>query len=151
MLRDSGAAAERMATVLSAGKYVAQLLERAPEAVAMLGDDAELVPRERTATVAAVRRVVDRHAGNPNAAAVAARAVRRRELVRTAIADVAGLVDLTQVGYALSDAAVAALDGVLRAASAYVAEHRYGGKLPTRLLVVGMGRLGGRELGYGSD
>jgi len=150
MLRDSGAAAERMAQVLSAGKYVAQLLERAPEAVAMLGDDVELAPRDRGATVAAVRRVVDRHAGDPAGAAVAARAVRRRELVRTAIADVVGLADLTGVGHALSDAAVAALDGVLRAAGAHVAR-RFGGELPTRLLVVAMGRLGGRELGYGSD
>jgi glutamate-ammonia-ligase adenylyltransferase len=45
---------------------------------------------------------------------------------------------------------VAALDGVLRAASAQVAT-RFGGSLPTRLLIVAMGRLGGRELGYGSD
>jgi glutamate-ammonia-ligase adenylyltransferase len=100
--------------------------------------------------VAAVRRVVDRHEGDPDGAAVAARAVRRREIVRTAIADIVGLADLTQVGRALSDAAVAALDGVLRAASAQVAT-RFGGELPTRLLVVAMGRLGGGELGYGSD
>jgi glutamate-ammonia-ligase adenylyltransferase len=152
MLRDSGAAAERMATVLSAGKYVAQLLERAPEAVAMLGEDAELAPRERVATVAAVRRVVDRHSGDrdPARAGVAARAVRRRELVRTAIADIVGLAGETVTGQALSDAAVAALDGVLRAASAHVAR-RFGGVLPTRLLIVAMGRLGGGELGYGSD
>ena len=85
-----------------------------------------------------------------SAAAVAARAVRRREIVRTAIADTVGLVDLDQVGRALSDAATAALDGGLRAASARVAT-RYGGQLPTRVLVVAMGRLGGDELGYGSD
>jgi glutamate-ammonia-ligase adenylyltransferase len=150
MLRDSGAAAERMAQVLSAGRFVAHLLERAPEAVAMLGDNTELVPCDRTATIAAVRRAVDRHTGDPEGAAVAARAVRRREIVRTAIADVVGLVGLDQVGRALSDAASAALDGVLRAASADVAV-RYGGRLPTRLLVVAMGRLGGGELGYGSD
>lgn len=150
MLRDSGAAAERMAHVLSSGRFVAQLLERAPEAVAMLGDDTELVPRDRAATVAAVRRVVDRHAGDSAAAAVSARAVRRREIVRTAIADIVGLVDLDQAGQALSDAAAAALDGVLRAAGAQVAS-RFGGELPTRLLVVAMGRLGGGELGYGSD
>ena len=46
MLRDSGAAAERLAHVLSAGQLVAELLERGPEAVAMLGDDAELAPRD---------------------------------------------------------------------------------------------------------
>ena len=150
MLRDSGAAAERMAHVLSAGKFVARLLERAPEVVAMLGDDSELVPRDRAATIAAVRRVVDRHVGDPDGAAVAARAVRRRELVRTSIADIVGLADIDVVGRALSDAASAALDGVLRAASAEVAA-QYGGTLPTRVLVVAMGRLGGGELGYGSD
>jgi glutamate-ammonia-ligase adenylyltransferase len=150
MLRDSGAAAERMAHVLSASRLVAQLLERAPEAVAMLGDDTELEPRDREATVAAARRATDRNDGDPAAAAIAARAVRRREIVRTAIADIVGLVDLRQVGQALSDAAAAALDGVLRAASAQVAR-RHDGQLPTRLLVVAMGRLGGGELGYGSD
>ena len=121
MLRDSGAAAERMAHVLSSGRFVGGLLERAPETVAMLGNDDELRPRDRASTIAAVRRVVDRHTGDPRAAAVAARAVRRREIVRTAIADTVGLVDLDQVGRALSDAAAAALDGGLRAASARVA------------------------------
>jgi glutamate-ammonia-ligase adenylyltransferase len=150
MLRDSGAAAERMAHVLSASRLVAELLERGPEAVAMLGDDAELAPRSREVTLAAVRRAADRHAGDPAGAALAARAVRRREIVRTAIADIVGLADLDQVGRALSDAAAAALDGVLRAASG-VAAHRSGGALPTRVLVVAMGRLGGDELGYASD
>jgi glutamate-ammonia-ligase adenylyltransferase len=150
MLRDSGAAAERMAHVLSASRLVAELLERGPEAVAMLGDDAELAPRPREVTVAAVRRAADRHAGDPEGAALAARAVRRREIVRTAIADVVGLADLDQVGRALSDAAAAALDGVLRAASRVVAQH-HDGTLPTRVLVVAMGRLGGSEAGYASD
>ena len=150
MLRDSGAAAERMAHVLSASRLVAELLERGPEAVALLGDDTELAPRAREATVAAVRRAADLHAGDPEGAALAARAVRRREIVRTAIADIVGLVDLDQVGCALSDAAAAALDGVLRAAGRVVAQ-RSGGTLPTRVLVVAMGRLGGGELGYGSD
>jgi glutamate-ammonia-ligase adenylyltransferase len=150
MLRDSGAAAERMAHVLSASRLVAELLERGPEAVALLGDDAELASRPREVTLAAVRRAVDRHAGDPEGAARATRAVRRREIVRTAIADIVGLADLAHVGRALSDAAAAALDGVLRAASWVVAQ-RSGGTLPTRVLVVAMGRLGGDELGYASD
>jgi glutamate-ammonia-ligase adenylyltransferase len=150
MLRDSGAAAERMAHVLSASGYVAQLLEKGPEAVALLGDDDELVPRPREVTLAAVGKAVERHAGDPDGAALAALAVRRRELVRTSIADVAGLLDHEAVGRALADAAVAALDGGLRAATDAV-ERRLGGPLPTRMLVVAMGRLGGAELGYGSD
>jgi [glutamine synthetase] adenylyltransferase / [glutamine synthetase]-adenylyl-L-tyrosine phosphorylase len=150
MLRDSGAAAERMAHVLSASRLVAQLLEKGPEAVAMLGDDGELVPRPREVTLGAVRGAAERHRDDPEALARAARAVRRRELVRTAIADVAGLLQHDAVGRALADAAVAALDGALQAACITVGK-RFGGPLPTRMLLVAMGRLGGSEMGYGSD
>jgi [glutamine synthetase] adenylyltransferase / [glutamine synthetase]-adenylyl-L-tyrosine phosphorylase len=150
MLRDSGAAAERMAHVLSSSRLVAQLLEKGPEAVALLGEDDDLVPRPREVTLAAVRSAADRHRTDPDALARATRAVRRRELVRTAIADVAGLVELDGVGRALTDAAVAALDGGLQAACLAV-ELRLGVQLPTRMLLVAMGRLGGSEMGYGSD
>ncbi len=151
MLRDSGAAAERMAHVLSASQLVAGLLEHGPEAVVMFGEDAELTPRPREEIVTAARRAVDRHAEDADAAVLAARAVRRREIVRTGIADVVGLLDLVDVGSALSSAAIAALEGALRAASIRVAARLPERQLPTRLLVVGMGRLGGDELGYGSD
>jgi glutamate-ammonia-ligase adenylyltransferase len=150
MLRDSGAAAERMAHVLSSSRYVADLLAKGPEAVALLGDDDELVPRPRGVSLAAVGKALERHAGDPDGAALAALAVRRRELVRTAVADVAGLLEPGAVGSALSDAAAAALDGGLRAAIDAV-QQRLGRPLPTRMLVVAMGRLGGGELGYGSD
>ncbi len=42
------------------------------------------------------------------------------------------------------------LEGALRASCRSV-EQQLGAPLPTRMLVVGMGRFGGRELGYGSD
>jgi len=151
MLRDSGAAAERLARVLAASRLAAGLLEHGPEMVELFDNDAELVPRPAEQTLASVRRAVDRHRGDPDAAVLAARSVRRREITRTAIADLAGLVSLEQVGRALSAAAVAVLDGALRAAAAGVAAARPDGTLPTRVMVVGMGRLGGGELGYASD
>jgi glutamate-ammonia-ligase adenylyltransferase len=54
------------------------------------------------------------------------------------------------VAGALTDATVVALDGALRVA-VRVVEERTGEPLPTRLAVIGMGRLGGGEQGYGSD
>ncbi|MGW4275118.1 [protein-PII] uridylyltransferase family protein, partial [Streptomyces seoulensis] len=90
----------------------------------------------------------------------AARGVRRRELFRTAAADILGsygteaqpaeadqgaLVDL--VGGAVSDLTAATLAGTLRA----VVREGWGDTLPTRFAVIGMGRFGGHELGYGSD
>ena len=44
MLRDEGSAAERLAHVLASSRYAADLLIRAPESVAMLGDAGGLTP-----------------------------------------------------------------------------------------------------------
>ncbi|RJK96957.1 bifunctional [glutamine synthetase] adenylyltransferase/[glutamine synthetase]-adenylyl-L-tyrosine phosphorylase [Vallicoccus soli] len=149
LLRDEGETAERMARVLSAGRYPVDLLLRAPEAVRILADDAALVPRPAAALVDEVVASVRRH-DDPTVAAGAARAVRRRELLRTATADLLDRLDVDGVGHALSDIAAATVAGGLEAAvRAIEAERR--DPLPTRVAVIAMGRLGGRELGYGSD
>jgi glutamate-ammonia-ligase adenylyltransferase len=83
-------------------------------------------------------------------AVAAARAVRRLELVRVACADLLGLLDVTEVGTALSDAAAATLAAALDVASRKV-EVELRGPLPASISVIAMGRLGGNELGYGSD
>ncbi|MGK5641045.1 bifunctional [glutamine synthetase] adenylyltransferase/[glutamine synthetase]-adenylyl-L-tyrosine phosphorylase [Streptomyces sp. URMC 126] len=163
LLRDEGAAAENLARVLSAGRLAPDLLLRAPEAVALLGAPEGLRPRDREAleqeTLAAVGRAED-----AEKAIVAVRGVRRRELFRIAAADIVGAYgrpggpapgpgdrdhgarcDL--VGRAVSDVNAAALAGALRAA----VRAEWGDTLPTRFAVIGMGRFGGREQGYGSD
>jgi glutamate-ammonia-ligase adenylyltransferase len=150
MLRDTGAAAERLAHVLSSSQLVADLLQKGPEAVALLEGDEALRALPLEAMIASVRLGAARHEGDVVAAGMAARAVRRREIVRTAIADIVGLSDTRAVGRSLSDAAVAALDGALVAAADSV-RHRYDGALPVRLAIIAMGRLGGNELNYGSD
>ncbi|MGW4807917.1 bifunctional [glutamine synthetase] adenylyltransferase/[glutamine synthetase]-adenylyl-L-tyrosine phosphorylase, partial [Kitasatospora sp. NPDC004272] len=63
LLRDEGAAAEQLARVLSAGRLAPDLLLRAPEAVAMLGDAGGLVPRGRAALEAEVLAAVGRSGG----------------------------------------------------------------------------------------
>ncbi len=45
LLRDETKAAERIACVLASSRYATGLLLRAPEAVAIFADDAELVPK----------------------------------------------------------------------------------------------------------
>jgi len=161
LLRDEGAAAENLARVLSAGRLAPDLLMRAPEAVALLGDGdgGGLEPRGHEhleqEILAAVGRAQDAVQG-----VTAARGVRRRELFRTAAADIVGsygtetqpaeadqgaLVD--RVGGAVSDLTAATLAGTLRA----VVRDGWGDELPTRFAVIGMGRFGGHELGYGSD
>ncbi|MFE3287694.1 bifunctional [glutamine synthetase] adenylyltransferase/[glutamine synthetase]-adenylyl-L-tyrosine phosphorylase, partial [Streptomyces sp. NPDC059233] len=89
LLRDEGAAAENLARVLSAGRLAPDLLMRAPEAVALLGDPEGLQPRSREALEQEVMAAVGR-ADSAEAAVTAVRGVRRRELFRTAAADIIG-------------------------------------------------------------
>jgi glutamate-ammonia-ligase adenylyltransferase len=149
VLRDEGATAERLARLLATSRYVSDLLARAPEAVAMLGRDDELVPRSATALTAEALAAVRRNDDWENAVAVA-RGLRRRELVRIACADLLGLADLDTVGTALSDVAAATLDAALLTATRKIEAERRA-PLDVRLAVIGMGRLGGAEQGYGSD
>ncbi|MFF9026580.1 bifunctional [glutamine synthetase] adenylyltransferase/[glutamine synthetase]-adenylyl-L-tyrosine phosphorylase [Streptomyces iakyrus] len=161
LLRDEGAAAQNLARVLSAGRLAPDLLMRAPEAVALLGDGdgGGLEPRPRAHLEQEILAAVKRADGAAQAV-TAARGVRRRELFRTAAADIVGsygteeqsaeadqgaLVDL--VGGAVSDLTAATLAGTLRA----VVRDNWGDDLPTRFAIIGMGRFGGHELGYGSD
>ncbi|MFF7393910.1 bifunctional [glutamine synthetase] adenylyltransferase/[glutamine synthetase]-adenylyl-L-tyrosine phosphorylase [Streptomyces scabiei] len=166
LLRDEGAAAENLARVLSAGRLAPDLLMRAPEAVSLLGDGdgvaggaGGLEARERAQLEQEILAAVGR-ADGAQQGVTAARGVRRRELFRTAAMDIVGsygteaapatadqgaLVDL--VGGAVSDLTAATLAGTLRA----VVREGWGDTLPTRFAVIGMGRFGGHELGYGSD
>jgi [glutamine synthetase] adenylyltransferase / [glutamine synthetase]-adenylyl-L-tyrosine phosphorylase len=148
LLRDNAIVAQRMARLLASSRYAAGLLLRAPEAVAMLGDDAQLAARPRGELLTEASAAVSRH-DSAEAAARAILAIRRRELLRTAAADVLGLAGIDRTGEALTTVAEVSVAATLDAA---VAEsERAGGPLPTRLAVIGMGRFGGHEMGYASD
>jgi glutamate-ammonia-ligase adenylyltransferase len=149
LLRDERAAAERMARVLSSGRYATELLLRAPEAVKIFGDDAELTPRPREPLEAEALAGLRRH-DDPVAAIGGVRAMRRRELFRIATADLVGRLPTEAVGEALTAVAEATLAGALDTAVRAVELERRE-PLVTRLSVIAMGRLGGREMGYASD
>ena len=149
LLRDEGTTAQRMATVLSSSRYATELLMRRPEAVRMLADDQELQPLARGTVETQMRSAAGRQQPGVDAIATV-RAIRRRELLRIAVADVLGQLDIEDVGEALSTVAAATLSVATEVARRSVEEQR-GGALPMQLLVVAMGRLGGHEMGYASD
>ncbi|WP_434619256.1 bifunctional [glutamine synthetase] adenylyltransferase/[glutamine synthetase]-adenylyl-L-tyrosine phosphorylase [Arthrobacter sp. A5] len=147
MLRDSQAAAERLCHVLSSSRLITDLLEVSPESTAWLGTNNELVPLSFEAQWQEIRSKMSRHP-EPNDAIRLIRLIRRREVLRIAIADCSGLLKQDDVGLALADADRAAVLGALHVAEA----EAYAAAGPkTKLLVVAMGRQGGREIGYGSD
>ena len=149
LLRDEGSAAERLAHTLARSRFAADLLMGAPEAVEILGEATGLRPRTRAELTKRMSAAAGRQ-DDPERAVRAARGIRRQELFRVAVADLAGELSLDAVGGALTDLTAALVESALGVAVRAV-EDQQGGELRTRLLVVGMGRLGGGEQGYGSD
>ncbi|KAA2262859.1 bifunctional [glutamine synthetase] adenylyltransferase/[glutamine synthetase]-adenylyl-L-tyrosine phosphorylase [Solihabitans fulvus] len=147
LLRDEGAVVERLATLLGTSKLVPDLLVRAPEVLRLLADTPALVGRDPAEVATSLRSAVGRQRDLGRAVA-AARSLRRHELLRVASADLLGLLELPAVCGALSSVWAAVLEAALDAAlwSTGAAAVR-----PATIAVIGMGRLGGRELGYGSD
>ncbi|MFZ2510917.1 MAG: bifunctional [glutamine synthetase] adenylyltransferase/[glutamine synthetase]-adenylyl-L-tyrosine phosphorylase [Gordonia sp. (in: high G+C Gram-positive bacteria)] len=152
LLRDDGVVAERLMHVLGTSEYIADLLMRSPDVIALYSTGAsgpKLVEVTSDEVVKGMLASVRRHR-DPRKAIAVARSHRRAELARIASADLLELMDVRDVCRALSTvwAAVinAALEKVIEAAVVESSE-----QVPARISVIGMGRLGGGELGYGSD
>jgi glutamate-ammonia-ligase adenylyltransferase len=143
MLRDSSGAARQLTHVLSASKFVVSLLERIPDAAAWLEHEEELAPRPLEQLLEETRATVARHAGDVDAAALALRTARRREVLRLALAGILGVVSIEQLGVALSDVTTALLSGTLLLAHPDDDAFEFA--------IIAMGRFGGAELGFGSD
>ncbi|MDT5234169.1 MAG: [glutamine synthetase] adenylyltransferase / [glutamine synthetase]-adenylyl-L-tyrosine [Mycobacterium sp.] len=149
-LRDEGAVAKRLMHVLGTSAYVPDLLMRAPEVIQLYADGPDgpkLLDVEPEGVARAVVASAGRHA-DPVRAIAAARTLRRRELARIASADLLGMLEVTDVCEALTSVWVAVLQAALEAV---IRANTPDGGAPARIAVIGMGRLGGGELGYGSD
>ncbi|MGF2943654.1 bifunctional [glutamine synthetase] adenylyltransferase/[glutamine synthetase]-adenylyl-L-tyrosine phosphorylase [Mycobacterium sp. Lab-001] len=154
-LRDKPAVAKRLMHVLGTSAYVPDLLMRTPTVIQSYGDGPngpKLLDTDPAAVarslVASASRYVD-----PVRAIAGARTLRRRELARIGSADLLGMLEVTEVCRALTSVWVAvlqaALDTMIRAN--LPADGPAKGQAPAAIAVIGMGRLGGAELGYGSD
>ena len=143
MLRDSSGAAQRLTQVLSGSKFVGDLLERIPDAAAWLENEDELRPRPLTLLLEETQATVARHSGDEDAAALALRTARKREILRLALARILGLISVEELGRGLADITTTLLTGALALV------HRYGDGI--EFGIIAMGRYGGQELGFGSD
>jgi glutamate-ammonia-ligase adenylyltransferase len=149
-LRDEGAVAKRLMHVLGTSAFVPELLMRAPEVIRQYADGPsgpKLLEVEPESLAHALVASASRHT-DPLRAIAAARTLRRQELARLASADLLGMLEVTEVCRGLTSVWVAvlqaALDVVTRANSPKDGP-------PAKIAVIGMGRLGGGELSYGSD
>ncbi|MGL4305777.1 MAG: bifunctional [glutamine synthetase] adenylyltransferase/[glutamine synthetase]-adenylyl-L-tyrosine phosphorylase [Mycobacteriaceae bacterium] len=151
ILRDEGAVAHRLMMVLGSSAYIPDLIIRAPEVLHLFADgpsgpkllDTSPETVSRGLLTSAARHTDLQHAID------AARSLRRHELARIASADLLGMLDVQQVCKALSSVWSAVLGAAIRAVVTATSSDYAG--VPAKIAVIGMGRLGGGELGYGSD
>ena len=151
LLRDGTEAAERLTRVLANSRYAAELLESIPEAVAWLERDASLQPMALQTLFDEMRAIASRRPGI-DSAATALRAVHRREVLRLAMSRVVGVIDDDAVAAGLDAAHTALLDALLLALRGGTGPQSDAtDPVPLELTLIGMGRFGGRELGFASD
>lgn len=152
LLRDDGVVAQRLMKVLGTSEYIANMLMRSPEVIHQYSDgpDGPKLCDVRPEDVAKGLIASTVRQQDLKRAVAAARSHRRAELVRIASADVLGLMDVPQVCRALSSVWAAVLNAALTVVI-NASEAERGEPAPARIAVIGMGRLGGGELGYGSD
>ncbi|GAA2065175.1 bifunctional [glutamine synthetase] adenylyltransferase/[glutamine synthetase]-adenylyl-L-tyrosine phosphorylase [Leifsonia soli] len=145
MLRDSTGAAERLTRVLSGSRFAGELLGRIPESVAWLETEDELRPRSAALLREETAAILARHESVDTAAA-ALRAVRRREILRLALSGILGFATIEELAHGLTAVTENIISGVLQAIRL-----ARGDADQLEFAVIGMGRFGGRELGFGSD
>ncbi len=151
----AGVSAADLERVVAASEFVAEAVNREPGLLAQLAESGELRrPREAGEIARLARAVVD--GGEDEATFMAdLRRLRRREMVRIAWRDLTGAAALAEVLHELSNLADAAITAGLEFAGRPLAE-RYGTPRsrdgePQELVVLAMGKLGGRELNFSSD
>ncbi|MBN9211688.1 MAG: bifunctional glutamine-synthetase adenylyltransferase/deadenyltransferase [Microbacterium sp. 71-36] len=147
MLRDSAGAAESLTRVLSGSRYIGELMEWIPESVAWLDDDALLRPRSGAALQEEARAIQTRW-DDIDGAMRSVRALRRREMLRVAMAAVLEVVSLEELSDALTTITEVTIQATLRAVRREVVPPEDDA---LDFSVIAMGRFGGREIGFGSD
>jgi [glutamine synthetase] adenylyltransferase / [glutamine synthetase]-adenylyl-L-tyrosine phosphorylase len=150
-LRDNPSVAELVCTVLGTSRLLGDLLARHPELLTAMAHEGGPGPARDPAELREEALGVVAHHETPAAAFDALRRFRRRELLRVAVRDLAGGEaaggnPAERVGAELTAVAEACLQAALEVAVRAVSP---GTRL--ELAVLGMGKLGGRELNYVSD
>ena len=151
----TGVILEQLISVWAGSEFVARACIREPGLLIELVDSGDLAncytPGDWAMRLA--RQLATVHDESQLAAAL--RRFRRREMVRIAWRDLAGLADLAETLGDLTDLAEAAVGAALdrlheEQCRRYGVPRAADGQ-PQQLVVLGMGKLGGRELNFSSD
>ena len=156
LLLDRPAIASRLVGLFATSNYLSALLARHPRLIEAVFSDPNVLLLSRKQLEQDLATLRDDSSADADPVEARLSALRRfhhRHVLNVALLDTAGRVDRDEVGAALSDIAEVCLEDALDVAHEQLEGRRArlsaGDRV--RFLVVGMGKLGTRELGYGSD
>jgi glutamate-ammonia-ligase adenylyltransferase len=141
--------------VFAFSNYVADTCIRNPAILTDLADSGDLANRYETGTYSARLQPLLSQVDGVHHLEKTLRLFRRREMVRIAWRDLCGWADLFSTMAELTNLAEACIDGALshidrQLCDTYGVPYGRDGKRQ-RLVVIGMGKLGGEELNFSSD
>ncbi|HET9753322.1 MAG TPA: DUF294 nucleotidyltransferase-like domain-containing protein, partial [Myxococcales bacterium] len=151
LLAQSPRTTRLLLSLFGSSDYLSRQLMRHPELIdqLVLRGAAALV-RDRTDLQSDLReRLRGVAADDVEGALTELRRFHNEEVLRVGLHDVAGALDVEQVSRQLSDLADACVEACFALAVGEI-ERRYG-KRDATMVVIALGKLGGRELGYHSD
>jgi glutamate-ammonia-ligase adenylyltransferase len=158
LLMDRPELVPRLVGLFANSRYLSNVVAKLPQLIAPLfADPAHLIPsrKEWEEGLGALRREREAEGIDVEEAGLAAlRLFQQRELVNVGLLDLAGTIDLDAVEAALTELAEVCLSAALGLARAQLERSRPEAAAHVadgEFLVIGMGKLGSRELGYGSD
>ncbi len=149
-----------LASLLGASEYLARALVDRPELIDLLVAVGQATPRASRLTLERDldRRLATAHAADPGDEELAWSALaefKNGQVLRVGLADFGGRLapldvcaELTQIAEVCLDRAFERIAALVRARHGVV---RTASGTPARLAVLGLGKLGGRELGYAAD
>ncbi|MGH2825473.1 MAG: bifunctional [glutamine synthetase] adenylyltransferase/[glutamine synthetase]-adenylyl-L-tyrosine phosphorylase, partial [Actinomycetota bacterium] len=136
-LRDNPPGLELLAKVLGHGRLPSEILSQVPEELATIADPrGPGKPKDRARLVREAKASLEWR--EPERRLDGLRRFKRREMLHVVLSDLAGEADVVEVGVGLTSLADACLEAAL-------------GECEIPFAVIGMGKLGGRELNYSSD
>ena len=144
LLDEFPVALQRLADISAASPWAAEFLARYPALLDELVHLHDVRSQVGPASIAEeIRRAIGERVGDVEAQMDALRRLRQRFQFRLALLDIEGLISVQELGDRLSDLADACLSAALTQAA--------GAEGSAGFAVAGFGKLGGKELGYGSD
>jgi glutamate-ammonia-ligase adenylyltransferase len=153
LLDENPAIMRLLGSLFGASAYLARTLVDSPELIDLLVDFGQSTPTRTAAQVTADldARLATVDASDPEAVWSAVAEVKNGHVLRVGIADFAGALDPLAVCEQLTAIAEACLERALAIVEAQLIQRH--GRPPgdARLAVLGLGKLGGRELGYAAD